>query len=90
MSRRRGLALARRRIPRGVLNGCGRGCRPLWVNDERAKEISEFFYNAALARPPRTLGDVMREIRARWREGRHLTYLAYVLYGDPLARIEYH
>jgi CHAT domain-containing protein len=79
-------------FPAAFLNaGAAAVVSPLWVvNDERAKEISEFFYNAALARPSRTLGDVMREIRARWREGRHLTYLAYVLYGDPLARIEYH
>lgn len=63
---------------------------PLWaVHDERAKEIAEFFYTHAFGPSPRTIGDIMREIRAGWTEKQHLTYLAYVLYGDPLARVHY-
>ena len=63
---------------------------PLWaVNDKRAKEIAEFFYTHAFSTSPRPIGDIMREIRAGWIEKQHLTYLAYVLYGDPLARVHY-
>jgi hypothetical protein len=43
-----------------------------------------------LSAPPKaTLGSVMRDIRGRWAKEGNLTYLAYVLYGDPLARITY-
>jgi CHAT domain-containing protein len=62
---------------------------PLWViHDERAMRIAEHFYDAALGREPRPLGEIMREIRAKWQGGKHLTYLAYVLYGDPLLQLE--
>jgi hypothetical protein len=63
---------------------------PLWVvNDERAKQIAELFYEQAFAEDPVALGDVLRKVRARWRDEKHLTYLAYVLYGDPLAKVIY-
>ena len=64
---------------------------PLWVvNDERAFEIARGFYDAALAPagPRRPLGQLLRDVRAQWREEGHLTYLAYVLYGDPLAWLD--
>ena len=35
------------------------------------------------------LGEVLREVRSTWRSQGHLTYLAYVLYGDPQARVHY-
>jgi hypothetical protein len=64
---------------------------PLWVvADDTALEIAREFYQAVLVAPPQTtLGSVMRTIRKRWAEKGNLTYLAYVLYGDPLARIVY-
>jgi hypothetical protein len=63
---------------------------PLWaVHDERAKRIAERFYESALAPSAPTLGEIVKQIRAMWREEKHLTFLAYVLYGDPLMRIDY-
>jgi hypothetical protein len=63
---------------------------PLWVvNDERAFQIAREFYDTALAPgPPRPLGQLLRDVRARWEEEKHLTYLSYVLYGDPLAWVD--
>ncbi|TVR50853.1 MAG: CHAT domain-containing protein [Gemmatimonadales bacterium] len=63
---------------------------PLWVvNDERAFEIARDFYQAALVPGGgRPLGQLLRDVRARWRDEGHLTYLAYVLYGDPLAWVD--
>ncbi|MBN1653528.1 MAG: CHAT domain-containing protein [Deltaproteobacteria bacterium] len=62
---------------------------PLWaVSDERAKKIAKDFYLEVLrTSPPRALGDVLREIRRRWRAEKHMTFMAYVLYGDPLALV---
>lgn len=63
---------------------------PLWaVNDERAMRIAETFYASVLVADGKPLGQVLREVRAAWRTEGHLTYLAYVLYGDPLARVDY-
>jgi hypothetical protein len=64
---------------------------PLWVvADETAMKVAKEFYGAVLSAPPKaTLGSVMRDIRGRWAKEGNLTYLAYVLYGDPLARITY-
>jgi len=64
---------------------------PLWVvNDERAHHIAEAFYRAVFVPGGgRTLGDVMREVRRSWKDEKHLTFLAYVLYGDPMATIDY-
>ncbi|TVR49845.1 MAG: CHAT domain-containing protein, partial [Gemmatimonadales bacterium] len=63
---------------------------PLWVvNDERAFHIAQEFYDTALAPGARKpLGQLLRDVRARWEEEGHLTYLAYVLYGDPLAWVD--
>lgn len=64
---------------------------PLWaVNDERAGKIAEAFYREAfVAGGGKPLGAVLRDLRARWKQEKHLTYLAYVLYGDPMARVDY-
>lgn len=64
---------------------------PLWaVNDERAGKIAEEFYREAfVAGGGKPLGAVLRDLRARWKQEKHLTYLAYVLYGDPMARVDY-
>lgn len=64
---------------------------PLWaVNDERARKIAEEFYRKAFVPGGgKPLGAVLRDVRARWKKEKHLTYLAYVLYGDPMARVDY-
>jgi hypothetical protein len=64
---------------------------PLWaVNDERARKIAEEFYREVfIAGGGKPLGAVLRDLRARWKEEKHLTYLAYVLYGDPMAKVDY-
>lgn len=65
---------------------------PLWaVNDERAQKIAEEFYREAfVAGGGKPLGAILRHIRSRWKEEKHLTYLAYVLYGDPMVQVDYH
>ncbi|HMQ55747.1 MAG TPA: CHAT domain-containing protein [Anaerolineae bacterium] len=64
---------------------------PLWsVYDQHARDIAETFYRLALdeALP---LGEVMRQIRARFaHDNRLFTYLAYLYLGHPLAKITYH
>ena len=64
---------------------------PLWVvNDERACNIARDLYTALFVPGGRTtIGARMREVRRRWSTEKHLTYLAYVLYGDPLAWVDY-
>ena len=63
---------------------------PLWtISDAHAKEITEQFYSAAFAQPGATLGEIMQNIRKEWAAKNHLTFLAYVLYGDPQARIKF-
>lgn len=64
---------------------------PLWaVNDAHACTIAEEFYSEVFAAPGgKTMGEVLRELRQHWQGEKHLTFLAYVLYGDPLARVEY-
>jgi CHAT domain-containing protein len=64
---------------------------PLWVvNDERAHRIAETFYREVFVHGGgRTLGDVLREVRRSWKAEKHLTFLAYVLYGDPMATVDY-
>jgi len=64
---------------------------PLWaVNDEHARRIAEDFYREVFAAAGgRTIGEVLRDLRQRWQTEKHLTFLAYVLYGDPLARVVY-
>lgn len=64
---------------------------PLWtINDKRAAEIAKEFYREAfVAGGGKPLGAVLRDLRAHWKKEKHLTYLAYVLYGDPMARVDY-
>lgn len=64
---------------------------PLWaVNDAHAHRIAEDFYQQVFkAGAGKPLGAVLRDLRARWKEEAHLTFLAYVLYGDPLAHVSY-
>ncbi|WP_333876445.1 CHAT domain-containing protein [Methylobacter sp.] len=63
---------------------------PLWrISDAHAKEITEQFYRAAFAQPGKTLGEILQTIREQWESEHHLTFLAYVLYGDPQARIDF-
>jgi len=61
---------------------------PFWkVVDAKAKDIAESFYQEVLVEPasgkPMQLGEALRRLRAQWKEKRSLTYLGYVLYGDP-------
>ena len=63
---------------------------PLWtVDDEQAMVISKLFYEAAFEQPGITLGEIMQKIHQRWESEQQLTYLAYVLYGDPQTRVEF-
>lgn len=63
---------------------------PLWtISDEHAKTITEQFYQAAFANPGATLGEIMQGIHKQWADKQHLTFLAYVLYGDPQARVSF-
>ena len=63
---------------------------PLWtISDEHAKAITEEFYKAAFANPGATLGEIMQGIHQQWAAKQHLTFLAYVLYGDPQARVAF-
>ncbi|PWR00710.1 CHAT domain-containing protein [Leucothrix pacifica] len=63
---------------------------PLWtVDDEQASIISKLFYGAAFEQPGITLGEIMQKIHQRWESEQHLTYLAYVLYGDPQTRVTF-
>ena len=67
--------------------GCGALLAPLWtVNDDRAFEFAELFYEEARRKP---LGEAVRSARERLRD-RHPNdpaWLAYCLYGHPEARI---
>lgn len=61
---------------------------PFWkVVDSKAMEIAEDFYRAVLVEQangkPMPLGEALRKVRAQWKEKKSLTYLGYVLYGDP-------
>ena len=78
-------------FPAAFLNaGASAVISPLWtISDAYAKEITEEFYTAAFAQPGATLGEIMQSIRKKWVAENHLTFLAYVLYGDPQARINY-
>lgn len=61
---------------------------PLWtVDDEQANVIAQLFYEAAFEQPGMTLGEIMQRIHQRWETEQQLTYLAYVLYGDPQTRV---
>lgn len=63
---------------------------PLWsVYDKHARDISQTFYTLALDQGL-PLGEVMRQIRAKFAEDNRLfTYLAYLYLGHPVAKISY-
>lgn len=68
-----------------LLAGCRGFVAPLWkVNDEVAGQIAVDFYAAALAEGL-PVGEAVRRVRARFREGGTpaVTALAYVLYAHP-------
>jgi CHAT domain-containing protein len=76
--------------PQAFLNIGSTACiAPLWsVIDENARNIAEDFYKMTLIdSTPKSLGQALQSIRQQWRAKRSLTYLGYVLYGDPTARI---
>jgi chaperonin GroEL len=74
--------------PQTFLNVGASACvAPLWsVIDEKAKEASLEFYKLVF-KEGRTLGAALQELRKKWIEERSITFLSYVLYGDPMARI---
>jgi chaperonin GroEL len=62
---------------------------PLWsVVDENAKEVATKFYRLVFEEG-KTLGEALQQIRVEWKRRRSLTFLSYVLYGDPMARVEW-
>ena len=70
---------------------------PLWsVVDESAKDVAERFYDLTLksaaddsADKPMALGKALQQIRSLWLEKKSITYLSYVLYGDPAAILDW-
>jgi len=67
---------------------------PLWsVLDESAKDVAKEFYDLVLTSgnaKSMPLGEALRVIRTRWTDKKSLTYLGYVLYGDPTATLDWH
>ena len=62
---------------------------PLWaVDDTCAHEVAVSFYTELQRTPDAAIGEILQRIRARWKEANQLTYLAYVLYGDPNSTIK--
>jgi hypothetical protein len=66
---------------------------PLWsVIDESAKDAATDFYGMVLKAADNgsiSLGEALRAIRSRWKDKKSLTYLGYVLYGDPTATLKW-
>ena len=61
---------------------------PLWsVGDQSARDIAESFYKFVIGSSPISLGAALQKIRDQFKETRQMTYLAYLLYGDPTAVI---
>lgn len=70
---------------------------PLWgVIDESAKDAAADFYQLVLkgnkesGEKPVALGEALRRIRSKWKDKKSLTYLGYILYGDPTAKLDWH
>ncbi|MDJ0921725.1 MAG: CHAT domain-containing protein [Henriciella sp.] len=73
-----------------VESGASALIAPLWsVGDDAAHQIAQTFYEELKSSPGKTVGQVLKNIRAEWQSKKSLTYLAYVLYGDPDARIKF-
>ena len=66
---------------------------PLWsVIDESAKDAAAEFYRLVLTSGNKksiALGEALRAIRSQWKDKKSLTYLGYVLYGDPTATLDW-
>jgi hypothetical protein len=70
---------------------------PLWsVIDESAKDAAADFYELVLkgnkesGGQPLALGEALRAVRSKWKDKKSLTYLGYILYGDPTAMLTWH
>jgi hypothetical protein len=76
--------------PQTFLDAGASACvAPLWsVIDENAKEVATRFYRLVFEEQ-KTLGEALQQIRVEWKGRRSLTFLSYVLYGDPMARVEW-
>lgn len=74
--------------PQAFLEAGASACiAPLWsVIDANAKEAAEMFYRLVFDERM-TLGQALQEIRKEWRRRNSLTFLSYVLYGDPMAHV---
>jgi chaperonin GroEL len=74
--------------PQTFLSAGASACvAPLWsVVDEKAREASVEFYRLVFDER-KSLGEALQEVRRTWVQKRSLTFLSYVLYGDPLARV---
>jgi chaperonin GroEL len=63
---------------------------PLWsVIDKNAGEVTTMFYRLVFDEH-KTLGQALQQIRKEWLTSRNLTFLSYVLYGDPMAHVVWH
>jgi hypothetical protein len=66
------------------------------VIDESAKDAAADFYELVLkgnkesGGKPVALGEALRTIRSKWKDKKSLTYLGYILYGDPTATLDWH
>jgi CHAT domain-containing protein len=61
---------------------------PLWsVVDDSARKASTTFYRLVF-KENKTLGEALQEVRSMWTDQNNITFLSYVLYGDPNARVE--
>lgn len=76
--------------PQTFLDAGASACvAPLWsVVDKNAKEVATKFYRLVFDEG-KTLGEALQQIRVEWKDRRSLTFLSYVLYGDPMARVEW-
>jgi chaperonin GroEL len=74
--------------PQSFLEAGASACiAPLWsVLDKSAGEASAMFYRLVFDEH-KTLGEALQHIRKEWRTRRSLTFLSYVLYGDPMAQV---
>ena len=61
---------------------------PLWsVGDESARNIAEEFYKFVIGNSPISLGAALQNIRRQFSQNKQMSYLAYLLYGDPTTQI---
>jgi hypothetical protein len=57
---------------------------PLWsIGDESARTVAEEFYKVVINNSPISLGAALQNIRKQFQQNKQMTYLAYLLYGDP-------